>query len=69
MAVTGVPVVTVSPVAGSQLYVLPPLALNVVDAPLHMVAAPPLAVIVGRAFTEIALVAVAEQPDVVPVTV
>jgi hypothetical protein len=47
---------------------VPPVAVSVVDAPLHIVP-PPAAVIVGAAFTDTVTVAVLLQPLVVPVTV
>ena len=70
VAVTGVPVDELKPVAGLQVYELPPEAPMVVDAPAQIVAVPPLAVIVGMAFTVKALVAVLLQPEaLVPVMV
>lgn len=49
---------------------MPPLAVIVVELPLHIVADPAVVVIVGRAFTVIVRVAVLEQPRaLMPVTV
>lgn len=68
--VMGVPVVAVRPDDGVHAYVVAPLALIVVDEPLHIVVVPPPAVTTGSAFTVIARVAVPLQPAaLVPVTV
>jgi hypothetical protein len=69
LAVTLAPVVADRPVAGLQAYVLPPVAVSVVDEPLQMATLePPL--MVGNAFTVTATVAVFTHPfPSVPVTV
>lgn len=49
---------------------MPPLAVIVVELPLHIVAEPAVVVMVGNAFTVIVRVAVLEQPSaLMPVTV
>ena len=68
LAVTLAPVVPDKPMDGLQEYVVPPVAVNIVDEPLHM-ATPEPAPIVGIALTVTATVAVLLQPLVVPVTV
>ena len=68
MAVTIDPVVADKPVDGDHEYVVPPVAVNVVDEPLQM-ATPEPALIVGIALTVTVTVAVLLQPLVVPVTV
>lgn len=65
--VTTEPVVGLSPVAGVHVYEVAPLAVKVADAPEQMVAE--LTEIVGVGFTVSPAVLVAEQPEVVPVTV
>lgn len=52
-AVTGVPIVALSPVDGLHEYVVPPLAVKVVEVPEHMVGKVALALTVGVAFTVI----------------
>ena len=55
---------------GIQLYVVPPVALRVEEAPAQIVAGDALAPIVGKGFTVIVLVAELLQPlAFVPVTV
>ncbi len=55
---------------GIQVYVVPPLAVNVVEAPTQIVFGDALAEIVGSGFTVTVTFAVFEQPDpLVPVTV
>ena len=69
LAVILAPVVEESPAAGVQEYEVPPVAVRVVEEPLHM-ATPALAPMVGSAFTVTVTVAVLLQPDAfVPVTV
>ena len=68
LAVTLAPVVPDNPVDGDHEYVVPPVAVNVVDEPLQM-ATPEPALIVGIALTVTVTVAVLLQPLVVPVTV
>jgi len=68
LAVTLAPVVAERAVAGLHVYVVPPLAVNPVDEPLHMATLePPL--MMGAGLTETWTVAVLLQPAVVPVTV
>ena len=68
LAVTEAPVVALNPVAGVQLYVLAPAAVNVVELPRQMVGE--FTVIVGKGFTVTEVVAVLIQPAaLVPVTV
>jgi len=55
-------------VDGPHAYVVPPVAVSIVDEPLQM-ATPEPAPIVGIAFTVTVTVAVLLQPLVVPVTV
>ena len=62
-------VLELSPVAGFQLYVVPPPAFMVVVVPLHIVPDTGVAVMVGMAFTVTVTVAVELHPVVVPVTV
>ena len=67
-AVTLVPVVALSPVEGDQVYVDAPLAVKVVDAPLHIVASATLTV--GNGLTVTIAVVVFVHPDaLVPVIV
>lgn len=61
-------VLLLKPVPGLQLYVVAPLALRLAEAPAQIVE-PPVAVTPGIGFTVITAVAVAEQPEDVPVTV
>ena len=63
------PVVAVRPVDGDQLYVVPPLAVSVVEVPVHIATdAPPL--MVGKALTVTVFVPVLIHPLAsVPVTV
>jgi hypothetical protein len=69
LAVTLAHVVHDKPVAGDQLYVSPPVAVSVVEAPLQM-AVPEPALIVGSALTVTVTAAVLVQPLAsVPVTV
>jgi hypothetical protein len=69
LAVTLAPVVADRPVAGAQLYVVPPLAVNVVDAPAQIATLEP-ALIVGTELTVTVTLAVFTQPLAsVPVTV
>lgn len=66
----GVPVDALRPVVGDQEYVVPPVAVSDVALPKHTIVVVLPAVIVGRAFTVIALVVVFTQPLAsVPVTV
>jgi hypothetical protein len=60
-ALTVAPVVAESPVFGAHVYVTPPVAVNEVELPEHIVTPAP-AEIVGNAFTDTILVAVLEQP-------
>lgn len=70
LQVTVVAVVEFNPVAGLQVYDVPPAAVIVVELPLHIVAEPAVVVIVGKAFTVIVRVAVPVQPvALIPVTV
>ena len=61
--------VALNPVAGLQLYVVAPLAVNVVLEPAQMVGATGVTVTVGTGFTVTVTVLVLEQLPVVPVTV
>ena len=61
-------VVELKPVAGLQLYEIPPLADNVVNVPLQIVTSLP-AFAVGKGFTVTITLSVAEQPAAVTVTV
>jgi hypothetical protein len=68
-AVTVAPVVADKLVAGLQLYVTAPVAVNPVDAPVHIATSDP-ADTAGNAFTETVFEAVFIQPlAFVPVTV
>ena len=67
-AVTLAPVVADNPVDGDHKYVVPPVAVSIVEEPLQM-ATPEPAPIVGIALTVTATVAVLLQPLVMPVTV
>ena len=70
MAVTVAPVVADNPVAGLQLYVEAPFAVNDVLLPLQMVAVAGVTVTVGFGFTVIVIAAVLVHPfPSVPVTV
>jgi hypothetical protein len=69
LAVTLDPVVPLKPVAGVQLYVVPPPAVNVTPEPPPQMAGGELTVIVGPGVTVTVTAAVPEQPEVVPVTV
>ena len=68
LAVTLAPVVADKPVDGLQEYVVPPVAVNIVEEPLQM-ATPEPALIIGMELTVTVTVAVLLQPLVVPVTV
>ena len=68
LAVTLAPVVPDKPVDGLHEYVVPPVAVSVVDEPLQ-IAMPEPALIAGIALTVTVTVAVLLQPLVVPVTV
>ena len=68
MAVTLAPVVPDKPVDGLQEYVVPPVAVSVVEEPLQ-IATPEPAPMEGIALTVTVTVAVLLQPLVVPVTV
>jgi hypothetical protein len=60
-AITDAPVATDSPNGGDQAYVLPPVALNVEEAPGHNDTPEP-ALITGNGSTVTAIVAVPLQP-------
>jgi hypothetical protein len=62
-AVTEPPVVPLNPVPGLHVYVVPPLAVKVVDVPLHIVAAGTLTVGMGLTVTTAVVVAVAPAPS------
>jgi hypothetical protein len=69
-AVTVAPLVLLSPVAGLQLYVAPPEAVNEVEAPAQIAGAEGLTEIVGNGFTVTVTVPVPVHPlAAVPVTV
>ena len=69
MAVTGVPVVALNPVAGLHAYVPAPLAVRLVDDPAHSVTLDET-LTVGVLFTVTITLAVLVQPPAsVPVTV
>ena len=68
LAVIPAPVVADKPVDGDHEYVVPPVAVNIVEEPLQ-IATPEPAPIVGIALTVTATVAVLLQPLVMPVTV
>ena len=69
MAVTVAPVVADKPVAGLQLYVEAPIAVNDVLLPLQIVAVVGETVTVGTGLTVTVTVAVPVHPLVVPETV
>jgi len=70
LADTLVPVVPDKPVEGLHMYVLPPDAVKVTDAPLHIDGDKGLAVIVGSGFTVTVTPEVLLQPlPSVPVTI
>ena len=66
-AVTLAPVVADNPVPGAQVYVLPPVAANVVYEPVHIATLDPPP-IVGKGLTVTVTAAVFTQP-LLPVTV
>ena len=68
LAVTLAPVVADKPVDGPHAYVVPPVAVNIVEEPLQM-ATPKPALMEGIALTVTVTVAVLLQLLVVPVTV
>ena len=69
-AVTAAPIVPDKPIAGDQLYVTAPLAVNRVLLPLQIVTEAGVTVIVGNEFTVTLTVAVFMHPFAsVPVTV
>ena len=69
MAVTLAPVVADKPVAGDQLYVVPPLPVSIVDDPAQIATDDP-ALIVGIGLTVTVTFAVLMHPvDDVPVNV
>jgi hypothetical protein len=61
-------VVQDNPVEGLQAYVVAPVALSVTELPAQIAVSAP-ALTVGNGFTVTVLVAVLEQPALVPVTV
>lgn len=63
------PVVVLNPVAGLHVYVVAPLAVNVVELPEHIAAGDAVAFTVGVGVTVTATVFVALQLLDVPVTV
>ena len=66
LAVTDAPVVALSPVAGDQLYVVAPAAVNVIEDPLQMVGELTVTVGVGVTVTVITTGALVQVP--VPTT-
>ena len=69
VAVTGVPVVALNPVAGLHTYVPAPLAVKFVDDPVHILTLPDV-LTVGSGLTVTVTLAVFVQPlTSVPVTV
>jgi hypothetical protein len=68
LAVTDVPVVPLSPVPGSQVYVDAPVGVNVADVPSHIVAAGTVTTGIGLTVTITVEVLVQPAADV-PVTV
>ena len=68
LAVILAPVVADKPVEGLQEYVVPPVAVNIVEEPLQ-IATPEPTPMEGIALTVTVTIAVLLQPLVVPVTV
>jgi len=68
VAVTLAPVVADKPVAGDQLYVVPPLPVSVVEVPAQIATSDP-ALIVGIGLTVTVTFAVLLQPNEAPVNV
>jgi hypothetical protein len=70
LAVTGEPVVELSPDAGAQVYETPPLAVSTTEPPVQMVAGEGLMAMEGSGLTVTVTVCVFVQPLLpVPVTV
>ena len=70
LAVTELPVDELKLPVGDQAYVVAPLAVKLVELPLHILAAPEETVTVGNVFTVTATVFVFTHPfALVPVTV